>query len=86
MYITQSFKIPAKYNYHYTFNTILLVYSLADWHLLTINSMEISPADYNAAKCYKNNKIKIIPYSNVGVLCTVHFLFATFKNYSRNCS
>ena len=52
IYIAQSFKIPAKYNYHYTFNKILLIYALADWRLLTINSMEISPADYSAARCY----------------------------------
>ena len=50
-YITQSFKIPAKYYYNYTFNKILLIYALAECHLLTINKMEISPADYNAARC-----------------------------------
>ena len=73
IYITQSFKIPTKYNHLYTFNKILLIYALADSHLLTINIMEIFPADYSAAiqgviKIVKNKKIYIIPYLNVGVL------------------
>ena len=50
--------IPTKYNYLYTFNKILLVYALADCHLLTINIMEIFPADYSAARCYKKKKKK----------------------------